>query len=270
MLVEITYACSMGCSHCMSDCKPDGQHMSIHTFKDALDFLLRHNIPTWNFSGGELFEHPDILQILDILEEKWNQTKQRYPLTFITNGRGLVHNKDIYRRIEKLQQKYSKRYIWIQVTDDSRFYPNPLSEKEKYWLKKLDAIVEPVPGNPANQEKCLYPQGRALDNYPNAEWNTIGPKCVNCILLAKQQTESESIKQLVSVLMANGKVCTPVIAPDGSIKLGESALCPAAASIYDDESTIIEKIRYHKCHKCAIAWDILKEKNLLAYTVANI
>ena len=24
MLVELTYACKMGCSHCMSDCKPDG------------------------------------------------------------------------------------------------------------------------------------------------------------------------------------------------------------------------------------------------------
>ena len=25
MLVELTYACKMGCSHCMSDCKPDGK-----------------------------------------------------------------------------------------------------------------------------------------------------------------------------------------------------------------------------------------------------
>ena len=28
-------------------------------------------------------------------------------------------------------------------------------------------------------------------------------------------------------------MCVPVIAPDGSIKLGESALCPPVASIYD-------------------------------------
>ena len=25
MLVQLTYACKMNCSHCMSDCKPDGK-----------------------------------------------------------------------------------------------------------------------------------------------------------------------------------------------------------------------------------------------------
>ena len=34
-------------------------------------------------------------------------------------------------------------------------------------------------------------------------------------------------------LLSKGKMCVPVIAPDGSIKLGESALCPPVASIYD-------------------------------------
>lgn len=33
MLVELTYACKMDCTHCLSDCKPDGEHMSIATFK---------------------------------------------------------------------------------------------------------------------------------------------------------------------------------------------------------------------------------------------
>ena len=34
-------------------------------------------------------------------------------------------------------------------------------------------------------------------------------------------------------LLSKGKMCVPVIAPGGSIKLGESALCPPVASIYD-------------------------------------
>ena len=34
MLVELTYACKMGCSHCMSDCKPDGEHMSLQILKN--------------------------------------------------------------------------------------------------------------------------------------------------------------------------------------------------------------------------------------------
>lgn len=29
MIIDLTYACKMGCSHCMSDCKPEGENMSI-------------------------------------------------------------------------------------------------------------------------------------------------------------------------------------------------------------------------------------------------
>ena len=66
MLVELTYACKMGCSHCMSDCKPDGEHMSLQILKNTLEFMIKHQILTWNFSGGELFEHPQILSLIHI------------------------------------------------------------------------------------------------------------------------------------------------------------------------------------------------------------
>ena len=146
MLIEVTYACKMGCTHCMSDCKPDGMYMSLQTFNDTLDFLIKYHIPTWNFSGGEVFEHPDILEMLTILESKWKQTIPRYPLTFATNGRELVRNKDIYHTIKEMQKR-NKDMIFIQVTDDKRFYPSTLTSQEKYWLKKIDAIIDTVPGN---------------------------------------------------------------------------------------------------------------------------
>ena len=71
MLINLTYACKMGCNHCLSDCKPDGENMSISTLKDVLNFLTKYDIPTWCFSGGEIFEHPNILAMLDIIEEEW-------------------------------------------------------------------------------------------------------------------------------------------------------------------------------------------------------
>lgn len=49
MLVDLTYACNMGCTHCLSDCKPDGKHMSIDTFKDVLKFMVDHTIPTFDY-----------------------------------------------------------------------------------------------------------------------------------------------------------------------------------------------------------------------------
>ena len=29
MIIDLTYACKMGCSHCISDCKPEGENMSL-------------------------------------------------------------------------------------------------------------------------------------------------------------------------------------------------------------------------------------------------
>lgn len=262
MIVDITYSCKMGCSHCLSDCKPDGQHMSVQTFKDSLDFMKRNQVSLWNFSGGEIFEHPQILELLKIIEEKWDK---KMPITFITNGRELVRNKEIYNAVSNLVKKYGKKYILIQVTDDERFYPDRLSEKEKYWLNKIVSLIDCVPGDKKDRNKCLYPQGRALQNFSEKNWNTVAPKCTNVRLLVKQGCPS--FKSLIYLLTVNGKMCTPMIAPDGSIKLGESALCPPVASIYDDDKTILEKIKESKCHSCKYSWERLKENHIFAYNM---
>ena len=263
MIIDVTYACNMGCSHCMSDCTPDGLHMPIQTFRDSLNFLQTYKIPTWNFSGGEMFEHPQIMEILDVLEFKWTQLEFRCPICFITNGRKLARDREVYARVTQLIKRYGNRLVLIQVTDDPHFYPDPLSKQEKYWLNKLGAIIEAVPGNPQNPQKCLYPQGRALQNFPNADWNVIGPKCANCRLLTLQNVNS--ISQMVTCLLQHGKVCTPVIAPNGGIKLGESALCPEVSNIYKSEAAIIQDIRQCTCQKCEIAWDNLKKVHPTAY-----
>ncbi len=100
-----------------------------------------------------MFENPHILELLKIIEKEWDK---RFPLSFITNGRKLADTPDIFEAVQDMQKKYGKKKIMIQVTDDPRFYPQPLSEKQKYRLQKLNAVIEGVPGN---GNKCLYPQG---------------------------------------------------------------------------------------------------------------
>lgn len=209
MLVEVTYACKMGCTHCLSDCKPDGEHMTLEVFEDVLKFMIKNQIPTWSFSGGEMFEHPDILKMLSLIESYWKTLPIKYPITFATNGRELVRNKKIYHAVSEFLKHCGKRYVMIQVTDDPRFYPDPLTEPEA------------------------------------------------------------TLKDLVNILLSNGKVCTPVIAPDGSIKIGESALCPKIASIYDSVPEIMEKIRNARCRACKIPWEKLKETNPIAYLLCE-
>ena len=134
MLVEVTYACKMGCTHCLSDCKPDGEHMTLEVFEDVLKFMIKNQIPTWSFSGGEMFEHPDILKMLSLIESYWKTLPIKYPITFATNGRELVRNKKIYHAVSEFLKHCGKRYVMIQVTDDPRFYPDPLTDNEKYLL----------------------------------------------------------------------------------------------------------------------------------------
>ena len=270
MLVELTYACKMGCKHCLSDCKPDGENMSVDTLKDVLEFMSKNNIIPWIFSGGEMFEHPDIINILKTIEEYWDgyskHNRLKFPIMFITNGRELVRNQDIFNLVSDIQKRHSKRFVQIQITDDPRFYPDPLTDKEKYRLNKLSAIIEPVPSNLTDKNKCLYPQGRALENYPDADWNTIAPRCANCRLIAKQDPNI-SLSYLVETLLNHGKMCTPQVSPDGHIKVGESALCPVVASIYDRSSDIVTKIRQCNCQACKIPWERLKESNKMAYKI---
>ena len=257
MLIDLTYRCSMGCSHCISDCRPDGTDMTPDTLEDVFAFYRKHQIPNLVFSGGEMFENPHILELLQIIEQNWDK---KFPLSFITNGRKLSDTPDIFETVQELQKKYGKKMVMIQITDDSRFYPEPLDEKQWYRLKKLNAIIEGVPGS---GNKCLYPQGRALENFNNSFWNTIAPKCSNVRLLPRQGIRT--IHGIVMTLLQAGKVCTPTISPAGEIKLGESALCPSVASIYDTEEEIIEKILNCKCHSCQYAWEQLKNTNTRAY-----
>ena len=42
MLIKITDRCSMGCSHCFSDCTPDLCDMEWNTFVDTMSFYDRY------------------------------------------------------------------------------------------------------------------------------------------------------------------------------------------------------------------------------------
>lgn len=270
MIIDLTYHCSMGCSHCMSDCRPDGNHMPYEILEDALSFCDKYAVNAVHFSGGEMFEHPDILRILDRIGAFFEQRElkgiQSLPIVLITNGRILSKSAEHQAAVRDLQKRIGIKKVLVQVTDDPRFYPAPLTEKEKYDLRKLGAIVDRIPGNPADATKCLYPQGRAVKNFPDSNWNTAGPKCGNLRLMVKYYGVKR-FSDLVRLMTAFQKMCIPEIAPDGSIKLGESALCPPVASIYDPETEIMRKIETCDCHQCKIAFEILKTTKQEVYKI---
>ncbi len=264
MIVELTYHCTMGCIHCMSDCKGDHSHMSVITLRDVLAFTEKNGIRAVSFSGGEIFEHPQIVECLEIIAEYETRVRNTpaslVPIAFITNGRKLSTDKFLQEAYLGIRSKIGKEKCLLQVTDDPRFYPESLSEKQKYQLKRLDAIIDRVPSDPVEPTKCLYPQGRALKNFGAPYWRTIAPKCINA-RLAPMQIAGCTFAKLNEALAYAGKLCTPTIAPDGGIKLGESALCPSVASIYDTDKDIMDKIRNFKCLQCEISIDRFRKSN---------
>lgn len=268
MIIDITYHCSMGCTHCMSDCKPDHQHMTLETFADCLEFCKKNRLKGLFLSGGEVFEHPRILEILTMIENFVKEYPDALPITIATNGRILSSNMEIYNRVMEFREKIGPKTVFIQVTDDPRFYPNKLTEKQKYRLRKMGVILDIVPSAPGYSNKCLYPQGRALNNFDDSWWNTKAPKCANVRLLSMQLPPTAMLHDLVHIMTMSGKLCTPTISPKGEIKMGESALCPPAASIYDSGEEIMKKIRSFKCSACQIPLERLKETNpLIAKTL---
>lgn len=261
MMVAVTYKCSMGCKHCISDCKPDGMNMSVDTFTQAVDFLLTHNVPVWVISGGEMFEHPQIEEILDTLWSVLRTTTNVVAVTLTTNGQELSINDRLLDIVSNMCRQLPN--LFVQVTYDPRFYPKRLSYVQCSKLRNAikNVVIEEVPAYGPSKKQCLYPQGRAI-NYPESWYFTKGPKCGNVRLLAKQ---TSTFMQLLMQLTMHRKSCIPVIAPDGSIKCGESALCPAVASIEDSDSEIMQKIRNMSCQSCQYSFEQMRKTNPAAY-----
>lgn len=262
MLIELTTKCSMGCTHCMSSCTPNGVDMTPKVLIDALEFVKREGINPVVFSGGEMFENQYIRELLDIISDYY---APYIPITITTNGRILSSDMELYDYFRKFLKRFKKGRVLIQVTDDPRFYPTKLDEKQRYRLTKLGAIIEGVPGN---GKKCLYPQGRALKNFDESWWNTKAPKCVNVRFNSILRPDM-TFGGLCRALFSGGYVCTPQVSPTGDIKLGESALCPSVATIYQTDNEIMDSIRSCNCTSCKISLDRLKETDEVIYTLLS-
>jgi organic radical activating enzyme len=264
MILVLTDKCSMGCTHCLSDCKPDGQHITLEQFKQNLEFALRtigRNPHILLLSGGEPFEHPQIKEIVEYAAERLK--KLMLICTIASNGAPLIDNKELYNWYKELAKKYKR--LFLQVTNVPKYYPRTLTSKEIYWLEKIKNCVV------VTDEKYvpLYPQGRAL-NLPNPEWRTKGPKCSDIRLVTAQKPGSSFGEVINTLFGLIHKSCTPRINIDGSIVLGESRLCPKVANVTDSDPDIIKAVREFKCHGCQVCLDIMKQNNPVANSLFNM
>ena len=242
MLILITTRCSMGCSHCMSDCKPEGRDMSIATFRDALDFSINRYYPTpILISGGEPSENPEFHEIIDhalsVLEKKHDGLLS---LSILSNGTRLTEN---------FLSRMDRTHISIQVVLDDRYYPQ---RPDVEMLSRHSSVLL------CQDVQHLYPQGRALANHLPATANA--SKCFNTRAVVKQIKPKSLHELALRYNIGMQKFCSPNIGPEGEIRLGESFLCPPCSSIYKTDTEIINDIWNFKCHQCDFINDKLPEK----------
>lgn len=231
----------MSCKHCINDAKPDGKDMSIDTLEKCLNFIKNHNIgKILVITGGEPTEHRSFNEVMmHILDWQTRNQQYLYHVTITTNGEKIQQEPQVYYDYVEMFRNAGICLVF-QVSADVKYYPRRIETHRRIFREAgfvlYDDCVEQI-----------YPQGRALTN--NIPWKSKASKCYNVRALSKQLPNC-TLCDIEAYLAMSNKFCTPHIGIDGSIKLGESDLCPACASIEDTEYEIIDKIRRFKCHQC--------------------
>lgn len=242
MMVKFTEKCTMGCPHCLNDAKADGKDMDKNILLDTLKFLRDNNLGQIHFiiTGGEPTEHNDFDTFIKEVIDFGKEYSCFNVITITTNGELIQNDPERFKGYIEYGRQ-NGICITFQVSADVRYYPRRIATHKRIFKENgfvmCDDCIEQI-----------YPQGRALDN--DIPWQSKCSKCFNVRALSHQLSKNAKLRDIEMELALRGKFCTPHIGIDGSIKLGESDLCPACASIYDDMDTIMEKIRNFKCNKC--------------------
>lgn len=238
----------MGCYHCMSDCTPNNKHMDFETLHKVIEAANKIHPLTLVISGGEPFEHPECIKMMSYIIQHSNAVA----FMIATNGRLLARTKEYQDFVNSLGQN-----VIVQVTDDPRYYPDPLATADKAALKtiKIRLLIDGV--------NNLVPLGRALENYPDFDYTktTKAPKCTNArLMLAQGLTD---LAEMTKAMTAHGKYCFPYIGYDGSVRPGESLLCPSLGYIWEPE-VVVKHLAKLRCKKCKIALKIAMSNPLTA------
>lgn len=238
MLLVLTESCSMGCTHCMDRAVPCDRHLTEETLRDAVHFLTINQAAMHIcVTGGEPTEHPRFVDMMGIIIDTLDKNGQPCAVTITSNGFWCLEHQEEAKRIAKGTKNV---HVFWQISTDTRYYPKTLPTHKRLWREDGFVLCTDCVQN-------VYPQGRAKDN--NLPWKARASKCFNLRAITKQMP-NPSIGLIVESLLTKGFFCTPAIGIDGSIRLGESFLCPKVTSIYEPEEVIIQKIKDFKCHQC--------------------
>lgn len=226
MLFCITNKCSMGCPHCMSDCKPEGQLLDKNNLMPFINFFNFMRFRTLLISGGEPTEHPDFSYIVETLAEKCKPLA----MVIISNG-SFVEDEKRLSEVVRLMHRF--QFMRLQITSIKGLYKNYDS-----IYKKKEYIRSFFPGRVIfEMERIMMMRslGRAATNPEIMEMveqtNNGYTDCANATLLSMQ---SPNIKEFALNCESRGKFCMPMVDYKLDVHMSESMLCPSVGNLKND------------------------------------
>ena len=211
----------MGCTHCLVDATPDGEHMPVEVFKQTLDFIDRTGETFLQISGGEPTDHPELLTLLELAQGRVDH--------ILLTSNGLFFEEP--GRWEEIRPLISG----IQVTNDPRFYPRTVTVPEDGKISLETAIRQ------------VSPFGRALKN--GLPCNRQSPLCFN---LRSMTRSYRDLKKALLGLRMRGYYCTPSVNIDGSVAAGETSFCTTIGQVTDDLDTLTRNLISMTCDRCGL------------------
>lgn len=118
--IEVTTACNLRCKHCFQG-EYIEEYMSFKDFKEIIDILWENDVCEVNLVGGEIFKHPNVLDILKYVSDKG------IPQTIVTNA--TLIDEEVIKFIKKL-----KRIRFLVSLDGTEELHDQIRGKGQYSL----------------------------------------------------------------------------------------------------------------------------------------
>jgi hypothetical protein len=247
MLIKITNRCSMGCSHCMEDSTPAGEHMDRDTFDRALDcadrleaLAIAAGYQLLLLGGGECTEHPAIVEYVNVALERGRK------VILLSNGMWLSNN--------RLRNELLRDGVAVQVTNDPRFYPRVPPRITHARVAYVGSL------------SLLTPMGRHAGKGPVGPIPLRhGPTSFN--LRSITRATNGDIRVGIAHLrlramqgsMASGH-CTPSISADGAVRVGESNACYELGTVDSSPEEMSRALDDMRCNRCGLVDNLSPEQ----------
>lgn len=227
MLILITTRCHEGCAHCMHDARPDGIDMSGDTLTDIIKFLKTICPMLIQISGGEPTLHPQFKDFTTRIAKSFKPA-----IVFVESNGSFISDPQRKQQVLEVLQLPN---VKMQVRTHPQYYPNyeqTISNMELRMLHKSQVFNDCI---------RIFPIGRAANMPAGIKYRT----CVNTYLLAAQKPHLR-VAQLVPILQANMRFCSPMIDPNGFIHAGESIFCTSLGHV-SSPKMVLETTPCGKC-----------------------